>query len=545
MKNWQKYTLLACLLTVGSTAAGQEVELTEKNGTRTVVGELVSARGGKFTVRSNVGVLTFDANLYTCTGAACPRDLPSETDLVVAGAGGVADIIMPLVVDGFAEEQELYSGMFDLKGLPLPDRFRFDANAADAGENAFDILITDEDSLPVNNVKVQEASGDALAELLITGESDVIISETPISDANLARARSNGLGDLGSIDQAHVLAVDGYTAVVSPKNKLPGLTVGQVSQIMAGEITNWSALGGPDRKINVYTLPEATGASQRVEELLLTPTQRTLQAGAKSVRSVRELSRTVEDDPYGFSVLRFSSIRDARAVPLLSECGITHLPNRFGMKTEEYELQNRVTAYNAQNVSELGAAFIDYLDSTKIDGLIAKSGMVSLSVIEQRDAEKLFHLKQSVASMDPSATGKEVASFVADKLATTRLSTTFRFSPGSSNLDNKAQRDIARIVNYVRDVKPARLVLAGFADAGGGFSQNRYLSSVRASKVQQRLVSALGGDLGQTEIEVRGYGEMAPVACNSSFSGRAKNRRVEVWVETRSLGGASADWARK
>lgn len=523
----------------------QEVELTAKDGGRTVMGELISARDGKFTLRSNVGVLTFDADLYTCTGAACPRDLPSETDLVVAGEGGVADIIMPLVVDGYAEEQELYSGMFDLKGLPLPDGFRFDDTADGADENAFDILITDEDSRPVKNVMVKEARGDALVDLLLSGESNVIISETPISAANLERAQRDGLGDLGSIDQAHVLAVDGYTAVVSPKNKLPGLTVDQVAQIMAGEITNWSALGGPNRKINVYTLPDTTGASQRVEELLLTPTQRSLQADAKTVRSVRALSRAVEDDPYGFSVLRFSSIRDARAVPLLSECGITHLPNRFGMKTEEYELQNRVTAYNAQNVNELGASFLAYLDSTKIDGLIAKSGMVSLSVIEQQDAEKLFHLKQSVATMDPDATGKEVADFVANKLATTRLSTTFRFSAGSSNLDNKAERDIARIVNFVRDVKPVRLILAGFADAGGDFAQNRRLSKVRADKVQQRLIAALGADAGGTDIQVQGYGEMAPVACNSSGAGRAKNRRVEVWAETRSLGGASGVWARK
>lgn len=533
----KKYGLLSCLLAAGSAATAQEVELTAKDGSRTVVGELVSARGGKFTLRSNVGVLSFDATLFDCIGAACPRDLPSETDLVVAGAGGVADIITPLVADGFAEEQELYSDMFDLKGMPLTDRFRFEANTSDDGENAFDLLITDEDARPVHNVKVQEASGEALVDLLISGESDLIISETPISESNLSRARSVGIGDLGSIDQAHVLAVDGYTAVVSPKNKLSGLTVDQVSRIMAGQITNWSALGGANHKINVYTLPAATGASQRVEELLLTPAQRSLHADAKVVRSVRALSRAVEDDPYGFSVLRFSSIRDARAVPLLSECGITHLPNRFGMKTEEYELQNRVTAYNALDVNDLGKSFIDYLDSTKIDGLISKSGMVSLSVIEQRDAEKLFHLNQSVATMDPEATGQEVARFVTDKLATTRLSTTFRFSPGAANLDNKAERDIARIVNYIRDLKPTRLILAGFADAGGNFAQNRLLSKARAEKVQQKLDAALWGTGAKTTIEVRGYGEIAPVACNASAAGRAKNRRVEVWVETKRSAG--------
>ena len=38
--------------------------------------------------------------------------------------------------------------------------------------------------------------------------------------------------------------------------------------------------------------------------------------------------------------------------------------------------------------------------------------------------------------------------------------------------------------------------------------------------------ASLGGAL----IEVRGYGEMTPVGCNTSFAGRVANRRVEVWV---------------
>jgi len=36
--------------------------------------------------------------------------------------------------------------------------------------------------------------------------------------------------------------------------------------------------------------------------------------------------------------------------------------------------------------------------------------------------------------------------------------------------------------------------------------------------------------LGGATISVRGYGEMTPVGCNTSFQGRVANRRVEVWV---------------
>jgi outer membrane protein OmpA-like peptidoglycan-associated protein len=36
-------------------------------------------------------------------------------------------------------------------------------------------------------------------------------------------------------------------------------------------------------------------------------------------------------------------------------------------------------------------------------------------------------------------------------------------------------------------------------------------------------------------IDTRGYGPALPVACNESEAGREKNRRVEVWLNSRWL----------
>lgn len=45
------------------------------------------------------------------------------------------------------------------------------------------------------------------------------------------------------------VAIDGIAVVVSPKNQITMLTMDQLSDIFSGKVTNWKALGGPDRRI--------------------------------------------------------------------------------------------------------------------------------------------------------------------------------------------------------------------------------------------------------------------------------------------------------
>ena len=39
------------------------------------------------------------------------------------------------------------------------------------------------------------------------------------------------------------------------------------------------------------------------------------------------------------------------------------------------------------------------------------------------------------------------------------------------------------------------------------------------------------GGFAGIDIQVRGYSELSPVACNETLEGRAINRRVEIWIE--------------
>ncbi|MFT6773647.1 MAG: phosphate transport system substrate-binding protein [Paracoccaceae bacterium] len=114
-----------------------------------------------------------------------------------------------------------------------------------------------------------------------------------------------------------------------------------------------------------------------------------------------------------------------------------------------------------------------------------------------------------------------------------RLSTTCRFLPGSSQRNNKAQGDVERIVNYLmdEDEKGAEVLLVGFIDGVGRADLNRAPSFRRADQVRRALVDADEQRLiGNVNIRVLGYGELAPVGCNETLLGRSINRRVEMWI---------------
>ena len=68
----------------------------------------------------------------------------------------------------------------------------------------------------------------------------------------------------------------------------------------------------------------------------------------------------------------------------------------------------------------------------------------------------------------------------------------------------------------------------GYTDSVGSAAHGLALSRKRASAVADLLRSELSG-LDITVIS-KGYGEANPVASNATAAGRAKNRRVEIFL---------------
>jgi len=114
-----------------------------------------------------------------------------------------------------------------------------------------------------------------------------------------------------------------------------------------------------------------------------------------------------------------------------------------------------------------------------------------------------------------------------------RLSITFRFTAGSSNLESRSQSEAERFARLLASGVYAGkdIILVGFADSVGDFGVNRGLAVRRAQSVLDTLKASVDeAALDAVPILVQSYGELTPVGCNETPAGRQLNRRVEVWV---------------
>jgi phosphate transport system substrate-binding protein len=66
-----------------------------------------------------------------------------------------------------------------------------------------------------------------------------------------------------------VVAVDGLSIVVHASNPVEKLTMAQVGAIYRGEVKNWKAVGGPDRKISLYGRQSNSGTYVFLQEFVL------------------------------------------------------------------------------------------------------------------------------------------------------------------------------------------------------------------------------------------------------------------------------------
>ncbi len=101
------------------------------------------------------------------------------------------------------------------------------------------------------------------------------------------------------------------------------------------------------------------------------------------------------------------------------------------------------------------------------------------------------------------------------------------FTFNSSSLSEDAQAQLDGLALQTNDVKGYLIEVKGFASSDGDNAYNALLSQRRAESVVRYLIENHQISLRRI-ITPYGYGELAPVAENSSVQGRQQNRRVEV-----------------
>lgn len=505
--------------TIPMSVLADEVTLKSADGTVNLVGEFIDFVDDNYVIRTGLGDLRIAASRVRCEGDACPTFETASADVQIAGSDTVGLGMMPLLIAGYASHLNAEASVVatETEGQILANLI----GDGGFGDEMGSYLVT------------STSSGDAFKTLL-DGSAQVGMSSRRIRPAEARTLRDNGAGNMVSPSQEHVIAVDSLVVITHPDNPIKELTIEQLRGVYSGQITNWSELGGDDAPITMVTRQDGSGTRGVFESRVFDGVDVSLVANALIADDNSKMAAMVNDDPTAIGYVGYAFQRGAKALNLVNECGISMTPDPFSAKTEEYALQRRLYLYNRSDAIDASAQdFIDYAMSNEADGVIAKAGFIDLGI--KRRAQSMDGARARML-LDPEADPYEAGimrTMLSEMVDYDRLSTTFRFSTGSSRLDERGVLDMARLADFLEGQPEGTSVkFVGFTDGVGAFDSNRTLSEGRAAEVLEQLRDVAGDRVAGLDFSSTGFGEIAPSACNVNDTGRAINRRVEVWIET-------------
>jgi phosphate transport system substrate-binding protein len=371
---------------------------------------------------------------------------------------------------------------------------------------------------------------------LISGKATIGMASRPITDKEVEALNKAGWPDLRSPAFERVVALDGVLVLVAPDNPLTSLTMDQIAAIFAGTISDWVDVGRAPGPIHIYARDNKSGTYDTFNALVLAARKLALRKDAKRFESSEDLSDEVSRDPNGICFVGFAYLRNAKALDITGDCGISSTPNTFNVKSEEYPLSRRLFLY-AKGLPK-GTIADDLLRYAQCPWMRAPAsrarGYIDQEVEFLDRREQMMRLADSLALNDARIDPAALKELALDTKSSRRMSTTFRFARGSSQLDSKSVLDIARLARFVQFLverrEPRTLVLAGFTDSTGDFAPNAALSLARAKHVRDTIVREAKVPVPANMIVTRGYGPLLPTSCNDTEDGRHKNRRVESWL---------------
>ncbi len=165
-------------------------------------------------------------------------------------------------------------------------------------------------------------------------------------------------------------AIDGVAIVVNPKNRVRSLSKAQVIDIFSGKTDNWKALGGDDRKINIYTRDEASGTREVFWGKALA--KGAISKNSNVVVSNGAMKSAVSQDPYAIGYVSVGHI-DKTVAPVTFD-GI--LPTIETVKSGKYTVARGLYSNTRGEPSPLTKKFLDFLYTPEGQKVIEAKGFI-------------------------------------------------------------------------------------------------------------------------------------------------------------------------
>ncbi len=269
---------------------------------------------------------------------------------------------------------------------------------------------------------------DAATRALAEGEAELKVSSLPE-------------GDFG----ARAMALDALVPVMSPGNPTPEVSTVNLARALAGEVTNWRDLGGPDMPLVLHALAPDTDMARALEARLGTPL-----AAAVTHPDMAALAAAVAADPWALAITGRAEVAPAVPLPLADSCGFPLLPTALAVKAEDYPLALPLYLLTPpRRLPLLAREFLEFLSSPAGEAAVAAAGFIDRSVERAPMTQDGLRLINAIRGAGEDITLADLQRLAGVMDGADRLSLTFRFQEGTSILDASSQENLAHLARLI------------------------------------------------------------------------------------------------
>ncbi|MBU3577861.1 phosphate ABC transporter substrate-binding protein [Polynucleobacter sp. UK-Kesae-W10] len=173
--------------------------------------------------------------------------------------------------------------------------------------------------------------------------------------------------------RSHLIGIEGVAIVVHPELGVQNITLEKLSEIFEGNITNWSELGGPNKRIHLYGRAEGSTTRGFVEDVVM--------RGAAFDRkltvcdSAVHLANAVLGDPHGIGYLTMRNLTDQLKAVAINGIEISDKTLLLKM----YPLARDMFLVSKNTANDVAKDFVRYSLSAPAQDIFVKHGLTQVS----------------------------------------------------------------------------------------------------------------------------------------------------------------------
>jgi phosphate transport system substrate-binding protein len=218
---------------------------------------------------------------------------------------------------------------------------------------------------------------------------DVHISYEGVGSSNGVKGVISGQYSLGAASRepkpsetdqgvkATPIAMDAVAVIVNKGSvAISNLSLDQVAQIYAKEITNWSEVGGPDAEIVVYNRDEASGTYETFEKKVMDVAEESFSGEAVVVTSNGDMVAKVAAQPNAIGYCGLGYLEADPGIKAVTVNGVeAEIDNVYDGSYPIWRYLNVVYTGELEGVEE---AFVEYLLSDDGQAIVEEVGFIEL-----------------------------------------------------------------------------------------------------------------------------------------------------------------------